>query len=144
EQLTVVVVEHVVGGADHRPGRGRLAAADPGQLLAAQRLVAGVAVGQADQLHDMAGGAVQRGQAAGGGVGGVGGGAEDGQAEGGDGVQASGGPVRRSWASRYLARVRATTSGGNSGGGLFLSQPVFSSQSRTYCLSNEGGLPPGR
>src|SRR5205823_14812422 len=53
-------------------------------------------------------------------------------------------PVRRVSASRYLARVRSTTSGGSSGGGLFLSQPVVSSQSRTNCLSNDGGLAPGR
>src|SRR5438105_5374738 len=51
-------------------------------------------------------------------------------------------PVSRSYASKYLARVFSTTSAGNSGGGLFLSQPVLSSQSRTNCLSNDGGLLP--
>ena len=38
----------------------------------------------------------------------------------------------------YFARVFATTSSGSGGGGLFLSQPVVSSQSRTNCLSNDG------
>ena len=42
------------------------------------------------------------------------------------------------------ARVRATTSSGSVGGGLFLSQPVVSSQSRTNCLSNDGCGAPGR
>ena len=53
-------------------------------------------------------------------------------------------PVRRSNASIYFSRVLTTTSSGNSGGGLFWSQSVVSSQSRTNCLSNDGGLPPGR
>ena len=35
----------------------------------------------------------------------------------------------------YFARVRSTTSSGRAGGGLFLSQEAFSSQSRTNCLS---------
>ena len=42
------------------------------------------------------------------------------------------------------AGLLATTSAGSSGGGLFLSQPVVSSQSRTNCLSNDGCGPPGR
>src|SRR5262249_40886850 len=139
------VLEDVVGGADNRPGRGRLPAADAAQFRAAQDVVPGVAVRQADHLHDVAGGAVQRGEAAGVVVGVVGVGAEDEQVQGrGHGGQSRGWPVRRSYASRYLARVRATTSGGSSGGGLFLSQPAASSQSRTYCLSNDGGLLPGR
>ena len=53
-------------------------------------------------------------------------------------------PVRRSKASTYLSRVFATTSSGSGGGGLALSQPVVSSQSRTNCLSNDGCGPPGR
>src|SRR5207247_9841642 len=53
-------------------------------------------------------------------------------------------PVIRSYASRYFSRVFATTSAGNSGGGLFLSQVVVSSQLRTNCLSNDGGLTPTR
>ncbi len=52
-------------------------------------------------------------------------------------------PVNRWYASKYFSRVRATTSAGSAGGVLFLSQPVVSSQSRTNCLSNEGGLLPG-
>ena len=47
-------------------------------------------------------------------------------------------------ASRYFAAVFSTTSGGKAGGGLVLSQPVVSSQSRTNCLSNDGGDAPGR
>ena len=43
----------------------------------------------------------------------------------------------------YLARVSGTTSSGSCGGGLALSQPVVSSQSRTNCLSNDGCGPPG-
>ena len=42
-----------------------------------------------------------------------------------------------------LPRVFATTSSGKRGGGLALSQPVVSSQSRTNCLSNDGCGPPG-
>ena len=53
-------------------------------------------------------------------------------------------PVRCSNASMYRARVPATTSSGNGGGGLDLSQPVVSSQSLTNCLSNDGCGPPGR
>src|SRR5262245_5823920 len=52
-------------------------------------------------------------------------------------------PVTFSNASIYLARVLATTSAGSSGGGLFLSQPVCVSQSRTNCLSNDGCPRPG-
>src|SRR4051794_40798275 len=52
--------------------------------------------------------------------------------------------VKRRYASQYFWRVRSTTSGGNSGGGLFLSHGVVSSQSRTICLSNDGGLTPTR
>src|SRR6516165_1368344 len=52
-------------------------------------------------------------------------------------------PVNRSYASTYFARVLSTTSAGNCGGGLFLSQPESSSQSRTNCLSYEGGFLPG-
>src|SRR6185437_16851444 len=47
-------------------------------------------------------------------------------------------------ASWYFAAVRCTTSSGKRGGGLALSQPVVSSQSRTNCLSNDGGDCPGR
>src|SRR3990172_11037910 len=57
--------------------------------------------------------------------------------------QANARPVNFSYASIYFARVLATTSAGSSGGGLFLSQPVVSSQSRTNCLSNDGCGPPG-
>jgi hypothetical protein len=53
-------------------------------------------------------------------------------------------PVRRLNASRYRSRVPATTSAGSSGGGLWWSQPVESSQFRTYCLSNDTGSSPGR
>src|SRR5436305_11368969 len=35
------------------------------------------------------------------------------------------------------------TSTGNDGAGGFLSQPVASAQSRTGCLSNDGGVDPG-
>ncbi|QDT75271.1 hypothetical protein I41_44810 [Lacipirellula limnantheis] len=51
-------------------------------------------------------------------------------------------PVMRSQASMYLARVFSTMSRGRSGGGLFLSQPLAESQSRTNCLSNEGWAHP--
>ena len=44
-------------------------------------------------------------------------------------------PESSSNASMYLARVLRATSSGSAGGGLFLSQPVVSSQSRTNCLS---------
>ena len=44
----------------------------------------------------------------------------------------------------YFPRVFSTTSSGNGGGGLDLSQLVVSSQSRTNCLSNDGCGPPGR
>jgi len=43
----------------------------------------------------------------------------------------------------YFSRVRVTMSSGNAGGGLFLSQSVPNSQSRTNCLSNEGCDLPG-
>ena len=46
-----------------------------------------------------------------------------------------GSPAMRSYASTYLARVFSTTSGGSSGPGGEWSQPDWSSQSRTYCLS---------
>jgi len=52
-------------------------------------------------------------------------------------------PLRRRNASRYFSTVLATTSGGSSGPGDFLFQPLASSQSRTYCLSKLGGLAPG-
>jgi len=52
-------------------------------------------------------------------------------------------PVSRSYASTYLARVRSTTSSGSSGPGAVRSQPLASSQSRTYCLSNDGCARPG-
>ncbi len=45
---------------------------------------------------------------------------------------------------RTCTRVFSTTSSGRRGGGLALSQPVVSSQSRTNCLSNDGCGPPGR
>src|SRR5262249_43161295 len=51
-------------------------------------------------------------------------------------------PVSRSYASMYLARVCSTTRSGSGGGGCSLarSQPDSGdvSQSRTYCLSNDG------
>src|SRR5207244_7506436 len=53
-------------------------------------------------------------------------------------------PVSRTSASTYFSRVFLTTSSGNGGGGLFLSHDVVSSQSRTNCLSYDGGLVPGR
>src|SRR5205085_3215092 len=53
-------------------------------------------------------------------------------------------PVTRSYAATYRWRVDATTSSGSGGGGGVLSQPVASSQSRTGCLSNDGGAVPGR
>src|SRR5438093_7614258 len=53
-------------------------------------------------------------------------------------------PAKRVYASWYFAAVRSTTSGGSPGGGLCLSQPLASSQSRTYCLSNDGGREPAR
>lgn len=46
-------------------------------------------------------------------------------------------PVNRSNASMYFSRVREITSGGSSGGELFLFQVVDSRYSRTNCLSNE-------
>src|SRR5262245_48749588 len=46
-------------------------------------------------------------------------------------------PEIRSKASMYFERVFVTTSGGSSGGWLFLSQPLAVSQSRTNCLSND-------
>ena len=49
-----------------------------------------------------------------------------------DSYAESGLPVSRSYASRYFARVRATTSAGSSGGGLFLSQPLASSQTLSF------------
>ena len=42
------------------------------------------------------------------------------------------------------ALVAATTPAGNGGGGGALSHPVPSSQSRTGCLSSDGGAAPGR
>ena len=53
------------------------------------------------------------------------------------------GEVNRVSASRYFSAVFATMSVGSSGAGGCLSQPQFSSQSRTNCLSKLGGLPPG-
>jgi hypothetical protein len=52
--------------------------------------------------------------------------------------QGNASPEIRSNASMYFDRVWSTTSGGRAGGGLFLSQPLSMSQSRTNCLSNEG------
>src|SRR3954454_13972620 len=52
-------------------------------------------------------------------------------------------PVIRSYASMYFARVCSTTSAGRSGAGGFLSQPCSVAQSRTYCLSKDGGVTPG-
>src|SRR3954466_505492 len=43
----------------------------------------------------------------------------------------------------YRPRVASTTSDGSSGGGEARSQPDDVSQSRTYCLSNEGCTDPG-
>src|SRR5207244_173953 len=51
-------------------------------------------------------------------------------------------PVSTRYASRYFSRVLSTTSAGNSGAGGFLFQPVDSSQSRTNCLSYDGGFLP--
>ena len=60
-------------------------------------------------------------------------------------LQAS--PVNRSYASMYFSRVLATTSSGSGGGGVSdaRSQPDAGevSQSRTYCLSNDGCAWPG-
>ncbi|CAB3689844.1 hypothetical protein LMG26852_04605 [Achromobacter aegrifaciens] len=52
--------------------------------------------------------------------------------------------TRRSKASRYLAAVFSSTSCGKRGAGGVLSQVWVSSQSRTNCLSNDGGLMPTR
>ncbi len=52
--------------------------------------------------------------------------------------------IRRSSASRYFAAVFSSTSCGRRGAGGVLSQVWVSSQSRTNCLSNEGGLMPTR
>src|SRR5690606_32229465 len=56
-------------------------------------------------------------------------------------------PVRRSYASTYLARVASTTCRGSGGGGCSAarSQPDSAevSQSRTYCLSYDGCARPG-
>src|SRR6185436_8799691 len=52
-------------------------------------------------------------------------------------------PVTFSNASIYLYRVLLITSAGSSGGLLFLSQPLFVSQSRTNCLSYDGCPRPG-
>src|SRR6185436_18360354 len=51
-------------------------------------------------------------------------------------------PVSCLYASRYFSVVFSTTSFGSSGAGGFLSQPVDSSQSRTNCLSYDGGFFP--
>gem|GEM_PF-3746633 len=56
----------------------------------------------------------------------------------------SGQATRRSRASRYLAAVFSSTSWGRRGAGGVLSHVWVSSQSRTNCLSNEGGLMPTR
>src|SRR5690606_1648529 len=50
--------------------------------------------------------------------------------------------VSRVAASRYLAAVFSRTSIGSRGAGGVLSQTCVSSQSRTNCLSNDGGLMP--
>ena len=47
------------------------------------------------------------------------------------------------YAATYRSRVELTTSAGRWGGGGVLSHPVDSSQSRTGCLSNDGGAEPG-
>ncbi|GIV20314.1 MAG: hypothetical protein KatS3mg023_2065 [Armatimonadota bacterium] len=52
-------------------------------------------------------------------------------------------PVMRRYASRYFSAVFVTTSSGRLGAGGVLSQPVLSSQSRTYCLSKLGWERPG-
>src|SRR5207247_7159079 len=52
-------------------------------------------------------------------------------------------PVSCRKASMYFARVFSTTSPGSSGAGGVLFHPVDSRQSRTNCLSNDGGLLPG-
>src|SRR5262245_1797942 len=82
QQLTVVVVEDEIFGADNCSGGGGLGLAPRGQGGAGLKVVAGVAVGQADHLDGVAGGPVQRGGAPGGIVGVVGVSAEDEQAQG--------------------------------------------------------------
>ncbi len=52
-------------------------------------------------------------------------------------------PVSRRKASRYLSRVRATTSSGSEGTGGCLFQWMRSRYSRTNCLSKLGWGPPG-
>src|SRR5947208_10844112 len=52
-------------------------------------------------------------------------------------------PDRRSYAVTYRWRLVSITSGGSVGGGGVLSHPVASSQSRTGCLSYDGGVVPG-
>src|SRR5262245_23960326 len=52
--------------------------------------------------------------------------------------------VNRRSASWYFSEVLARTSGGSSGAGCFLFHGWVSSQLRTICLSNEGGLMPVR
>src|SRR3546814_3950491 len=52
--------------------------------------------------------------------------------------------VRRVSASRYFSAVFFSTSAGALGAGGVLSHDWVSSQSRTNCLSNDGGLMPSR
>ena len=50
QQLAVVVVEHVIGRADDGAGGAGLGAAAPSQVGAVVEMVAGAAVGDADEL----------------------------------------------------------------------------------------------
>ena len=51
-------------------------------------------------------------------------------------------PLRHSNRSIYFSSIFEVISSGNAGGGLFLSQSVVPSKSRTNCLSKEGWLLP--
>ena len=144
EQAAVGDVERHVFGADDLAGRGRLGAALLDELRSRIDVMAGAAVGDADHLDDMAAASPECGAAAGTVIRIVRMGAEDQDPQLRHSANSSVTPVRRSYASRYFSRVRRTTSAGNGGGGLFLSQPDASSQSRTNCLSYDGGLEPGR
>src|SRR5262249_38066275 len=53
-------------------------------------------------------------------------------------------PVISRNASRYFSLVRRTTSSGTTGPGASFENPIDSSQSRTNCLSNDGGDTPTR
>src|SRR5258706_7710537 len=53
-------------------------------------------------------------------------------------------PVNMRSTSRYFSEVFVSTSDGKWGAGGFLFHGCVSSQSRTICLSNDGGLTPVR